>query len=70
MEPNFKIYFSKSSHCPCVDYDGKILKAMNLEVNVSTKGEWQPVGESPSWTIVGQANEIVYDEERDTIMIF
>lgn len=64
----FKIYFSKSSHLPCVDCDGKLYKAENLEVNVPVKGQWQPVEESPSWVLVGEANNMDVSQKGSIII--
>lgn len=69
MKPNFKVYFSKSSRLPCVEWNEKLIKARNLEVDVPTKGQWEPHGQSPSWVIVGEANIVIHDPNTDTISI-
>lgn len=66
---NFKIYFSKSSMLPCVDFQGKLFKAKNLQVDVPTTGQWQPKNESPSWVLTGNAKDVIYDEDKDLIVI-
>jgi hypothetical protein len=61
-----KIYFSKSSHLPCVEYGDSVLKAEDLEVNVPVIGQWFP-NESPSWALVGEADEIILNNGKITI---
>lgn len=62
----FKIYFSKTSHLPCVECGESVLKAEDLEVNVPVIGQWFP-NESPSWALVGEADEVIL--KNGTIII-
>lgn len=53
-----KVYFSKSSNIPCTEVDNSVLKADDIRYSINL--QWKRFdGESPSWALVGEADEVI-----------
>lgn len=65
-----KVYFSKTSHLPCVEFNDKIFKAGGFTIDPKTvksiKGQWF-INESPGWAIMVDCTNV--EIKNNTIII-
>jgi hypothetical protein len=73
MEYNFRIYYSKESGLPCVEYKKEeiivLMKADVLECNVSTFGVYRlDKAGGKYWSMAGMASSIIQENNKITIL--
>lgn len=72
MEHNFRIYYSKESQLPCVEFMDKetvvMLKAEVVECNVPTFGIYMYDNGIRRWYMAGKADSILQENNKIEIL--